>query len=86
MSEPIMNQLKEIIVKKLDVNITYEDIDENASLYEDGLGLDSIAIVDLIVSIEKEFSIAIEDDELNADLFKSLDTLVGFIQTKIKKG
>lgn len=81
-----MNQLKEIIVKKLDVNITYEDIDENASLYEDGLGLDSIAIVDLIVSIEKEFSIAIEDDELNADLFKSLDTLVGFIQTKIKKG
>ena len=80
-----MSQLKEIIVKKLDVNISHEDIDENASLYEDGLGLDSIAIVDLIVLMEKEFSIAIDDDELNADLFKSLNTLVDFIQTKIKK-
>ena len=84
MSEPILNQLKDIIVNTLDVNITYDEIDENASLYEDGLGLDSIAIVDLIVSIEKEFSIAIDDDELNADLFKSLNTLVAFIQTKIK--
>ena len=84
MSESIMNQLKEIIVNKLDINVDYEDIDENASLYEDGLGLDSIAIVDLIVSIEKKFSITIDDDELNADMFKSLNTLVDFIRTKIK--
>ena len=84
MSLPIMDQLKEIIVKKLDVNLTLDEIDENVSLYEDGLGLDSIAIVDLIVTIEKDFSISIEDDELNADLFKNLSTLAEFIQAKIK--
>jgi len=79
----IINQLKEILVNKLDVNLTYEDIDENASLYEDGLGLDSIAIVELIVLIEKEFAVGIEDEELNVDLFKSLNTLSGFIRQKI---
>ena len=79
----IINQLKEILVNKLDVNLTYEDIDENASLYEDGLGLDSIAIVELIVLIEKEFAVSIEDEELNVDLFKSLNTLSGFIRQKI---
>lgn len=84
MSLPIMDQLKEIIVKKLDVNLTFDEIDENVSLYEDGLGLDSIAIVDLIVTIEKDFSISIEDDELNADMFKNLSTLAEFIGTKIK--
>jgi acyl carrier protein len=84
MSLPIMDQLKEIIVKKLDVNLTLDEIDENVSLYEDGLGLDSIAIVDLIVTIEKDFSIAIEDEELNADLFKNLSTLAEFIQKKLK--
>ena len=84
MSGPILNQLKDIIANKLDVNLTVDEIDENVSLYEDGLGLDSIAIVDLIVSIEKEFSMGIEDEELNADLFKNLNTLAKFIETKIK--
>lgn len=84
MSLSIMDQLKEIIVKKLDVNLKLDEVDENVSLYEDGLGLDSIAIVDLIVTIEKDFSISIEDDELNADMFKNLSTLAEFIQGKIK--
>ena len=84
MSGPILNQLKDIIANKLDVNLTVDEIDENVSLYEDGLGLDSIAIVDLIVSIEKEFSMGIEDEELNADLFKNLTTLAEFIEKKLK--
>jgi len=84
MSGPILNQLKDIIANKLDVNLSIDEIDENVSLYEDGLGLDSIAIVDLIVSIEKEFSMGIEDEELNADLFKNLNTLAEFIEKKLK--
>lgn len=83
MPDTIMNQLKEIIAHKLDVNVKLDEIDENVSLYEDGLGLDSIAIVDLIVSIEKGFSISIRDEELNADLFKNLTTLADFIQGKV---
>lgn len=84
MADIIMNQLKEIIANKLDVNLKLDEIAENVSLYEDGLGLDSIAIVDLIVSIEKGFSISIKDEELNADLFKNLTTLADFIRDKIK--
>lgn len=83
MADIIMNQLKEIIANKLDVNLKLDEIAENVSLYEDGLGLDSIAIVDLIVSIEKGFSISIKDEELNADLFKNLTTLADFIRGKV---
>ncbi|MCP5045835.1 MAG: acyl carrier protein [bacterium] len=82
MSQTIVDQLKDIIVK-LDVDIKLEEIEENVSLYEDGLGLDSIAIVDLIVLIEKEFSITIEDEELGAGLFKSLHSLSDFVRKKI---
>ncbi len=84
MSEVIVNQLKDIIANKLDVNLAYDQIDENVSLFEDGLGLDSIAIVDLIVSIESTFSISIEDEELNADLFKNLKILSEFVRNKLK--
>lgn len=84
MSDTIVNQLKDIIANKLDVNLAYDEIDENVSLFEDGLGLDSIAIVDLIVSIEKTFSLSIEDEELNADLFKNLKILSEFVRNKLK--
>jgi len=84
MSNVIVNQLKDIIANKLDVNLAYDRIDENVSLFEDGLGLDSIAIVDLIVSIESTFSISIEDGELNADLFKNLKILAEFVRNKLK--
>ena len=84
MSDTIVNQLKDIIANKLDVNLAYDEIDENISLFEDGLGLDSIAIVNLIVSIEENFSLSIEDDELSADLFKSLETLAEFVRSKLK--
>lgn len=84
MSDVITNQLKEIIANKLDVNLAYDEINENVSLFEDGLGLDSIAIVDLIVSIENTFSISIEDEELNADLFKNLNILADFVRNKLK--
>ena len=84
MSNVIVDQLKDIIANKLDVNLAYDRIDENVSLFEDGLGLDSIAIVDLIVSIESTFSISIEDGELNADLFKNLNVLSEYVRNKLK--
>jgi acyl carrier protein len=84
MSDVIVNQLKDIIANKLDVNLAYDEINENVSLFEDGLGLDSIAIVDLIVSIEDTFSLSIEDEELNADLFKNLKILAEFVRNKLK--
>jgi acyl carrier protein len=85
MSEPIVDQLKEIIAYKLDVNLSIDEIDENVSLYEDGLGLDSIAIVELILAIEKEFSLEFGDEELNVELFNNLSTLARFIQLKFNQ-
>ena len=79
---PIVDQLKEIIAYKLDVNLNIDEIDENVSLFEDGLGLDSIAIVDLILAIEKEFSLEFGDEELNSRLFNNLSSLAQFIQPK----
>ncbi|MCP4155347.1 MAG: acyl carrier protein [bacterium] len=82
MIDEIVNQLKDILVNKLDVNLKHEEIKEDMSLYEGGIGLDSIAIVRLVVAIEKQFSIEIEDDELNADLFKNMHYLAEFINKK----
>lgn len=74
-NEKIINQLKQIIAEELDVNINVEDIDENASLFEDGIGLDSVVIVELITLIEKHFDFQLSEDELNMELFQNLRTI-----------
>lgn len=80
--DPIKNKLKEIIAKNLDANISIEEIDEETSLYEEGLGLDSISIVNLVVQIENDFNFSFEEDEISADLFKNVNTLAAFISAK----
>ncbi len=81
--EKIIYKLKEIINKDLDLDIEMDEIEENVSLFEDGIGLDSIAIVDLITKIEEHFKITIDEDDLNTKLFSSLNNLSEFIHSKL---
>ena len=83
MTTEVLNQLKKIIVNDLDVNVTNEaDIKEDISLFEDGVGLDSVAIMEFISLIESSFSIEFADDELNLEPFETLQVLTAFIVNK----
>ena len=79
----IVNQLKTVIAEELDVNLKKEEIDENVSLFEEGLGLDSIAVVELIALIEKHFKIEFADSELNLESFSNLNVLADCIAQKM---
>jgi acyl carrier protein len=83
MAEDVIGQLKHIIADDLDVNTAVEEIDETAPLFEDGIGLDSIAIMDFILLIEEHFGYQFSDTELTVDLFQNLETLAGLITAKV---
>ena len=82
MSEKVIDQLKEIIAEQLDVNIQREEITPDAPLFEEGLGLDSIAIVEFITLIEEQFDFEFEEHELDMAAFKDIRTVANFISTK----
>jgi acyl carrier protein len=82
MIENVIEQLKQIIADELDVNLKREEIDAEVSLFEEGLGLDSVVIMEFISLIEAQFGFQFSDDELNMEPFKNLRTLAGFISTK----
>ena len=44
--------------------------------------LDSVAVVTVILALEKEFSISINDDEISAQTFQTLGTLANFVKKK----
>ena len=80
--QEIIKKLKELIVYELDVNIKMEDLSEDSPLFEGGIGLDSISIVNLIVLIEKNFKLSFQDEEISMELFSNLNTLSSFIESK----
>ena len=76
----LRNFLKEMIIDTLKLeDIAVEDIDDDAPLFKDGLGLDSIDALELVVAIEKHFNIIIEDEN------KAIPEFVAFIMTSLKE-
>ena len=73
--------LKKMIIDTLRLeDITPRDIENEASLFKDGLGLDSIDALELVVAIEKIFNIIIEDEDVGKKAFASVNALAVFIQ------
>ncbi len=79
-----IEQLKNIISNELDVNIKAEDIEPNVSLFEDGLDLDSLSIVELISLIEEDFEFRFVDDDLSPENFQNLTVLAQLISERQK--
>ena len=58
-------------------------IDEQVGLLGHGIGLDSIEILSVVAAIEDEFGLTLEDEELQVEYFRTLGSLVTFIQGKL---
>lgn len=62
-------------------DITLEDIDPDSSLFGEGLGLDSIDVLELSLAISNQYGIQIKsDDSRNEEIFASLASLAAFIE------
>jgi acyl carrier protein len=73
--------LKNLIVDVLMLeDVTPADIDSDASIFGDGLGLDSIDALELALAISKKYGVKIKaDDERNREIFRSVRMLAAFI-------
>src|SRR4051812_2271531 len=74
-------ELAQLIVVTLNLDVKASDIDPNARLYREGLGLDSIDVLELALAISKKYGLNLRsDDENNHEIFRSLRTLNEHIQ------
>jgi len=69
-------ELARLIVTALNLDLNPEDIDLDAPLYGEGLGLDSIDILEISLAISKNYGVTLRsDDENNRKIFSSLRSL-----------
>lgn len=80
--EAVKLMIKEIIVNDLDANVSIEQIGDDISLFDDGIGLDSIAIINFIIITEKKFDISFDESEISSKLFSTVNNLAAFVVEK----
>jgi acyl carrier protein len=79
--DQVLEGLKSIIVEDLDVDVEYQELTPTVPLFENGLGLDSVVLVELISCIEKRFDVLVADDLLTVDTFRDLQSVARVIGT-----
>lgn len=74
-------ELAKLIVATLNLDVPAAEIDPTAPLYHEGLGLDSIDILEIALVISKTYGVKVRsDDENNSKIFSSLRALSSHIQ------
>ena len=79
--EELIVQLKKEIIEELNLeDLTSEEIDTDTPLFGEGLGLDSIDALSLIVILEKKYGLKIETAEEGKIIFYSVRTIAEYIK------
>jgi len=85
-SETLEAELKKLIVESLALeDIAPADIESEAPLFIEGLGLDSIDALELAMALEERYGVTIEEDpEENREIFASVRSLARFVEQRRK--
>ncbi len=83
--DALIEKLKGQIIEQLNlVELKPEEINPDSPLFGEGLGLDSIDALELIVLLEKHYGIKIEDPKDGKTIFQSIRTMAEYIKAQGK--
>ena len=85
MSEELIPKVKQMIIDSLRIEeMSPDEIETDAPLFGEGLGLDSIDALQLVVAMEKEFGVVVPDAATGTTVFASVRSMAGYIAEQRK--
>ena len=80
----LKDKLKQMIIEELQLeDITSDDIDDDAPLFGEGLELDSLDAVELVVQLQVYFGVEIKNIDEGRPALQSINTLVQFVEKRL---
>lgn len=77
-------RIKHLLVEKLHLEgLTPQSIEDDMPLFGEGLGLDSVDALELVVALEKEFTLRIQSHEVGREAFASVATLAAYVDGRL---
>ena len=82
----LVREIAGLIVSALNLDVTEDEIDPEAPLYREGLGLDSIDILEVALVVSKRYGFKLKDDDKdNVKIFRSLASLAAHVAERRTK-
>ena len=78
-------EIKQAVVRCLRLPMTPAEIGDATPLFGEGLGLDSIDVLELILELERSFGVSITDEQTGMKALRSVDTIAEFIASERAK-
>ncbi len=75
----ISRRLKEMFISRFDLPFTKGEIEDTTSIFNSGLGLDSMSGMELIVALEESFGISISEEDIVWEVFETFGTLKQYV-------
>lgn len=79
----MLDDVRMILVDVLQIRDRAESLDESTPLLGNIPEFDSMAVVTVITALEEQFGFFVEDDEISAETFETLGSLVAFVENKV---
>ena len=85
MEQQLEKEILEMIIERLDLeDVDLENFDYDMQIFatedEEGLGLDSVDALEIVVGLKKDFDVVVDEDEMEA--FRSINTLADYVRQK----
>lgn len=81
-AEALRAEVKALLIEGLRLDRQPGEIIDDAPIFGEGLGLDSIDALELVVLVEERFGVTIADEEVGQRAFASVNALVDFVRTE----
>lgn len=84
MTDTLRADIKRAIIRSLRLPLTADDIGDDIPLFGEGLGLDSIDVLELVLELERSFGVSITDEATGARVLKTVNTIAEYVEANRK--
>jgi acyl carrier protein len=82
--ETLRANIKQAIIRSLRLPMTAAEIGDDVPLFGEGLGLDSIDVLELVLELERSFGVSIRDEATGARVLRTVNTIAEYVETNRK--
>ncbi len=84
MTDTLRTDIKLAIIRSLRLPITADEIGDDVPLFGEGLGLDSIDVLELVLELERSFGVSVGDEATGARVLRTVNTIAEFVEANRK--
>lgn len=76
----LLEEVKRLVVDSVQIHhIPLSELQEHTSLFQGGLGLDSVDVLEVVVAIEKKFGVRVKDAKAGQQIFRTFGSITDFV-------